>query len=149
MMLTRTENIEALQGGASLQTRLDLLREALPYIQRFKGKTFVVKLSGKVTEEEVRTISEEFKAAIAEHGKVRVLIRMRRMIIAGSVRFPDLARAWHRAGPERDARPGRKRVLRPGPLDALSHLLLGALSEAAFMVASAVYGSGEEDLDAG
>src|SRR5690349_19973929 len=32
------------------QTRLDLLREALPYIQRFKGQTFVVKLSGKVTE---------------------------------------------------------------------------------------------------
>jgi len=30
--------------------RLDLLREALPYIQRFKGKTFVVKLSGKVPE---------------------------------------------------------------------------------------------------
>src|SRR5207253_9266043 len=32
------------------QLRLDLLREALPYIQRFKGKTFVVKFSGKVTE---------------------------------------------------------------------------------------------------
>ena len=30
---------------------LDLLREALPYIQRFKGKTFVVKFSGKVTED--------------------------------------------------------------------------------------------------
>src|ERR687893_165887 len=33
------------------QQRLDLLREALPYIQKFKGKTFVVKLSGKVAEE--------------------------------------------------------------------------------------------------
>ena len=31
------------------QLRLDLLREALPYIRRFKGKTFVVKLSGKCT----------------------------------------------------------------------------------------------------
>lgn len=30
--------------------RLDLLREALPYIQRFAGKTFVIKLSGKVTD---------------------------------------------------------------------------------------------------
>ncbi len=30
---------------------LDLLREALPYIQRFQGKTFVVKFSGKVTED--------------------------------------------------------------------------------------------------
>src|SRR5438270_9993967 len=33
------------------KTRLDLLREALPYIRRFKGKTFVVKLSGKVTDD--------------------------------------------------------------------------------------------------
>jgi len=31
--------------------RLDLLREALPYIQRFAGKTFVIKLSGKVTDD--------------------------------------------------------------------------------------------------
>jgi hypothetical protein len=29
-------------------------------------------VTGKVTEEEVRTLSEEFKAAIAEHGKVRL-----------------------------------------------------------------------------
>jgi len=28
--------------------RLELLREALPYIQKFAGKTFVIKLSGKV-----------------------------------------------------------------------------------------------------
>src|SRR2546423_1508500 len=39
------------------KTRLDLLREALPYIQRFKGKTFVVKLSGKVTEEHENLVS--------------------------------------------------------------------------------------------
>ena len=30
---------------------LDLLRESLPYIQRFQGNTFVVKFSGKVTED--------------------------------------------------------------------------------------------------
>src|SRR5258707_2649918 len=43
------------------QLRLDLLREALPYIQRFKGKTFVVKLSGKVTEahEGLMSLAEE------------------------------------------------------------------------------------------
>src|SRR5919205_3936318 len=43
------------------QVRLDLLREALPYIQRFKGKTFVVKLSGKVTEnhENLASLAEE------------------------------------------------------------------------------------------
>src|SRR5258708_21766396 len=32
------------------QLRLDLLREALPYIQRFQSQTFVVKLAGKATE---------------------------------------------------------------------------------------------------
>jgi acetylglutamate kinase len=41
--------------------RLDLLREALPYIQRFKGKTFVVKFSGKVTEnsDNLNSLAEE------------------------------------------------------------------------------------------
>src|SRR2546422_9358359 len=39
------------------QLRLDLLREALPYIQRFQGQTFVVKLSGKVTENRDNLIS--------------------------------------------------------------------------------------------
>src|SRR5204862_2765543 len=40
---------------------LDLLREALPYIQRFQGKTFVVKFSGKVTEnrENLASLAEE------------------------------------------------------------------------------------------
>jgi acetylglutamate kinase len=43
------------------QLRLDLLREALPYIQRFKGKTFVVKFSGKVTEDhdQLMSLAEE------------------------------------------------------------------------------------------
>ena len=41
--------------------RLDLLREALPYIQRFKNKVFVVKLSGKITEnlDDLASLAEE------------------------------------------------------------------------------------------
>jgi len=44
-----------------INERLDLLREALPYIQRFKNKTFVVKLSGKVIEdqEQLNSLAEE------------------------------------------------------------------------------------------
>ncbi|MEZ5421804.1 MAG: acetylglutamate kinase [Pyrinomonadaceae bacterium] len=40
---------------------LDLLREALPYIQRFADKTFVIKFSGKITEDpaNLASISEE------------------------------------------------------------------------------------------
>ncbi len=43
------------------QVRFDLLREALPYIQRFQGKTFVIKLSGKATEdgENLASLAEE------------------------------------------------------------------------------------------
>ncbi len=43
------------------ETKLELLREALPYIQKFKGKTFVVKFSGKVTEnkENLASLVEE------------------------------------------------------------------------------------------
>lgn len=45
----------------NVNERLDLLREALPYIQRFKNKRFVVKLSGKITEnqEELNSLAEE------------------------------------------------------------------------------------------
>ena len=40
---------------------LDFLREALPYIQKFQGKTFVVKFSGKVTEnhDNLASLAEE------------------------------------------------------------------------------------------
>ncbi|PWT96325.1 MAG: acetylglutamate kinase [Blastocatellia bacterium] len=56
---TFTEMIES--RDIDDQLRLDLLREALPYIQRFQGQTFVVKLSGKVTEspENLASLAEE------------------------------------------------------------------------------------------
>ena len=48
-------------------------------LEECSGNVLGWEVTGKVTEEEVRTISEEFKAAVAEHGKVRVLVRMRRI----------------------------------------------------------------------
>src|ERR671910_2278113 len=43
------------------------------------GNVLGWEVTGKVTEEEVRALSEEYKAAIAEHSKVRVLVRMHRL----------------------------------------------------------------------
>lgn len=54
--------------------RLDLLREALPYIQRFKGKTFVVKLSGKVTEEHETLVSLAEELALLHQVGIRVCV---------------------------------------------------------------------------
>ncbi|MBK8811726.1 MAG: acetylglutamate kinase [Acidobacteria bacterium] len=56
------------------QKRLDLLREALPYIQRFKGTTFVVKFSGKVTEnrENLESLAEEL--ALLHQVGIRVCV---------------------------------------------------------------------------
>ena len=56
------------------QQRLDLLREALPYIQRFKGKTFVVKLSGKVTEEEENLASLAEELALMHQVGIRICV---------------------------------------------------------------------------
>src|ERR1041385_3468442 len=56
------------------QLRLDLLREALPYIQRFKGKTFVVKFSGKVTEDRDRLISLCEELALVHQVGIRVCV---------------------------------------------------------------------------
>src|SRR5215471_18057725 len=56
------------------QLRLDLLREALPYIQRFKGKTFVVKFSGKVTEDPERLLSLAEELALLHQVGIRVCV---------------------------------------------------------------------------
>ncbi|HZI17482.1 MAG TPA: acetylglutamate kinase [Pyrinomonadaceae bacterium] len=56
------------------QPRLELLREALPYIRRFKGKTFVVKLSGKVTEEHDNLVSLAEELALLYQVGIRVCV---------------------------------------------------------------------------
>jgi acetylglutamate kinase len=53
---------------------LDLLREALPYIQRFKGKTFVIKFSGKVTEDKDILVSLAEELALLHQVGIRVCV---------------------------------------------------------------------------
>ncbi len=53
---------------------LDLLREALPYIRRFKGKTFVVKLSGQVTESSSTMLSLAEEIALCHQVGFRLVI---------------------------------------------------------------------------
>ncbi|MEO7674654.1 MAG: acetylglutamate kinase [Pyrinomonadaceae bacterium] len=56
------------------QQTLDLLRESLPYIQRFKGKTFVVKFSGKVTEDKENLASLAEELALMHQVGIRVCV---------------------------------------------------------------------------
>src|ERR1044071_9486317 len=56
------------------QEKLDLLREALPYIQRFAGKTFVVKFSGKVTEDKDNLASLAEELALLHQVGIRVCV---------------------------------------------------------------------------
>ena len=53
---------------------LDLLRESLPYIQRFKGKTFVIKFSGKVTEDRQNLASLAEELALMHQVGIRVCV---------------------------------------------------------------------------
>jgi len=53
---------------------LDLLRESLPYIQRFQGKTFVVKFSGKVTEDKENLASLAEEIALLHQVGIRVCV---------------------------------------------------------------------------
>lgn len=57
-----------------IRERLDLLREALPYIQRFAKKTFVVKLSGKITEDQDQLNSLAEEIALCERVGIRVCV---------------------------------------------------------------------------
>jgi acetylglutamate kinase len=59
---------------AASQMRLDLLREALPYIQRFQGKTFVVKLSGKATEGAANLASLAEELALIHQVGIRLCV---------------------------------------------------------------------------
>ncbi len=56
------------------QLNLNLLREALPYIQRFKGKTFVVKFSGKVTEDRDNLNSLAEELALLHQVGIRICV---------------------------------------------------------------------------
>lgn len=53
---------------------LDLLRESLPYIQRFQGKTFVVKFSGKVTENKDNLASLAEELALLHQVGIKVCV---------------------------------------------------------------------------
>lgn len=53
---------------------LDLLRESLPYIQRFKGMTFVVKFSGKVTEDKENLASLAEELALLHQVGIKVCV---------------------------------------------------------------------------
>ncbi|HSR54147.1 MAG TPA: acetylglutamate kinase [Acidobacteriota bacterium] len=53
---------------------LELLRESLPYIRRFKGKTFVVKLSGKVTGSRENLLSLAEEVALFHQVGFRVVV---------------------------------------------------------------------------
>jgi acetylglutamate kinase len=66
---------------------LDLLREALPYIQRFKGKTFVVKFSGKVTENKENLASLAEEMALLHQVGIRVCV-----IHGGGKQLTELAK---------------------------------------------------------
>ena len=57
-----------------IQERLDLLRESLPYIRRFKGKTFVIKFSGKVTEDKENLASLAEELALLHQVGIRVCV---------------------------------------------------------------------------
>src|SRR5687768_2616195 len=53
---------------------LDLLRESLPFIQRFKGKTFVIKFSGKVTEDKANLLSLAEELALLHQVGIRICV---------------------------------------------------------------------------
>ena len=69
------------------QLRLDLLREALPYIQRFQGQTFVVKLSGKVTEDHENLTSLAEELALLHQVGIRICV-----VHGGGKQLSDLAK---------------------------------------------------------
>ena len=57
---------------------INRVREAamLRRLDEGTGNVLGYEITGKLTEKEFETLSEEFKAVVAEHGRVRLLVRM-------------------------------------------------------------------------
>src|SRR5881227_2215422 len=101
------------------QQRLDLLREALPYIQRFKGKTFVVKLSGKVIEEHENLVSLAEELALLHQVGIRVCV-----VHGGGKQLTELA---EQLGVEQTIINGR-RVTNDATLDMAKMIFAGKIN---------------------
>jgi acetylglutamate kinase len=101
------------------QPRLDLLREALPYIRRFKGKTFVVKLSGKVTEEPENLSSLAEELALLHQVGIRACV-----VHGGGKQLTDLA---EQMGVEQTIINGR-RVTDDATLDMAKMMFAGKIN---------------------
>jgi len=101
------------------QPRLELLREALPYIQRFKGKTFVVKLSGKVTEERENLMSLAEELALLHQVGIRISV-----VHGGGKQLSELA---SRMGVEQTIIDGR-RVTDDETLDMAKMVFAGKIN---------------------
>ena len=86
MSETQSETSNRQRDWSEASSRLDLLREALPYIQRFKGQTFVVKLSGKVTEERANLASLVEELALLHQVGIRISV-----VHGGGKQLNDLA----------------------------------------------------------
>jgi acetylglutamate kinase len=82
------------------QETLDLLRESLPYIQKFQGKTFVVKFSGKVTEDKENLASLVEELALLHQVGIRVCV-----IHGGGKQLTELA---HKLGVVQTVIEGRR-----------------------------------------
>jgi acetylglutamate kinase len=102
-----------------IQARLDLLREALPYTRRFKGKTFVVKLSGKVTEERENLLSLAEELALLHQVGIRVCV-----VHGGGKQLSELAAQM---GVEQTIIDGR-RVTDDATLDMAKMLFAGKIN---------------------
>ena len=83
-----------------IQSKLDLLREALPYIQKFKGKIFVVKFSGKVTEDKENLASLAEELALLHQVGIKICV-----IHGGGKQLSELA---HKLGVVQTVIEGRR-----------------------------------------
>jgi acetylglutamate kinase len=101
------------------QQRLDILREALPYIRRFKGKTFVVKLSGKVIEEHENLASLAEELALLHQVGIRVCV-----VHGGGKQLTELA---EQLGVEQTIIDGR-RVTDDATLDMAKMIFAGKIN---------------------
>ena len=94
-------------------------------LDQSKGNVLGYEMKGKVTEKEFEDLSEEFKTAVTEHGKVRLLVRIPEIPgVEPGAMVEDLKLAPHASNIERYAILRDNRAA-AGWVESLGNALIG------------------------
>eukprot|EP00244_Chara_vulgaris_P000080 TRINITY_DN10117_c0_g2_i2.p1 TRINITY_DN10117_c0_g2~~TRINITY_DN10117_c0_g2_i2.p1 ORF type:complete len:323 (+),score=74.84 TRINITY_DN10117_c0_g2_i2:37-969(+) len=124
---------EAVTAKVEAQTRVDMLAEALPYMQRFRGKTIVVKYGGAAMKD------ESLKADVIKDLVLLTCIGVRPVLVHGG--GPEINQWLKKLGIKSEFRNGL-RVTDEATMEVVEMVLVGKVNKSIVSLINKAGGSG-------